>query len=111
VAVVKGLLRELPGMRYRFQAVKEREGGGAVRGLAFGPASTKAEFEVSFQAKDGPEVRLGPYLHSGVGFSYSGGDWGMTWREIDFHRHRPQTGVTSVQRKICKWTTGSLCPI
>ncbi|HEX4464571.1 MAG TPA: hypothetical protein VH042_08035 [Solirubrobacterales bacterium] len=111
VAVIKGFLRELPGMHYRFQADKERGGSGAIRGLAFGPADTKAEFEVSFNSNGSPEISLGPYLHSGVGFSYPGGSWGMTWREIDFHRHRPQTGVTSVQRKICKWTTGSLCPI
>jgi hypothetical protein len=111
VAVVKGFLRELPGMRYRFQSAKEREGSGAVRGLAFGPAATKAEFEVSFRSDDGPEVSIGPNLFSGEGFSYPGGSWGMTWQEIDFHRHRPRTGVTGVDRKICKWTTGSLCPI
>jgi hypothetical protein len=111
VEVVKDFLRELPDMRYRFQADRERQGSGAIRGLAFGPAGTKAEFEVSFQSKDGPEVSLGPYLRSGVGFPYPGGSWGMTWREIDFRRHRPRTGVTSVERKICKWTTGSLCPI
>ena len=111
VAVVKGFLRELPDMRYRFQGAEERDGSGAVKGLAFGPAGTKAEFEISFRSKDAPEVRLGPDLHSGVGFPYPGGTWGMTWREIDFHRHRPRTGVTGVEPKICKWTTGSGCPI
>jgi len=111
VGVVKRLLRELPGMHYRFQRVEEREGSGAIKGLAFGPGTTEAEFEVSFSSQDGPEIRLGPELHSGSSFPYPEGYWGITWSEIHFHRHRPQTGVTGVERKICKWTTGDLCPI
>jgi hypothetical protein len=111
VGVVKGILHELPGMRYRLLKAKERDGSGAVKGLALGPGVTEAEFEVSFRAEDAAEIRLGPELHSGSSFPYPGGYWGITWREVRFHRHRPQTGVTGVERKICKWTTGDLCPI
>lgn len=98
-------------MRYRLQKVEEQGGSGAVKGLALGPGATEAELEVSFRATNGPDIRLGPELHSGSSFPYPGGYWGITWSEIHFHRHRPQTGVTGVQRKICVWTTGDLCPI
>ena len=98
-------------MRYSFDGQKVNGASGAIRGRAVGPQRQLAVFEISFKDKRSHQISAGGLAGqtTGIGGTYSRGSWWVEFKELNFKRHQPRTGLNDVPEKLCRWTTGEAC--